>query len=53
VMHANNEVGTVQRVAEIAAIAKAAGALVHVDAVQSAGKIPLDVKALNSKNAKV
>ncbi len=48
VMHANNEVGTVQRVAEIAAIAKAAGALVHVDAVQSAGKIPLDVKALGA-----
>jgi len=48
VMHANNEVGTVQRVAEIAAVAKAAGALVHVDAVQSAGKIPLDVKALGA-----
>src|SRR5262245_13149995 len=45
VMHANNEVGTVQRVSEIASIAKAAGAMVHVDAVQSAGKIPLDVKA--------
>ena len=48
VMHANNEVGTVQRVAEIAAIAKAAGALVHVDAVQPAGKISLDVKALGA-----
>ena len=48
VMHANNEVGTVQRVTEIASIAKAAGAMVHVDAVQSAGKIPLDVKALGA-----
>ena len=48
VMHANNEVGTVQPVAEIAALAKAAGAIMHVDAVQSAGKIPLDVKALGA-----
>jgi len=48
VMHANNEVGTVQRVAEIASIAKASGAMMHVDAVQSAGKIPLDVKTLGA-----
>jgi cysteine desulfurase len=46
VMHANNEVGTVQPVAEIAALAHARGALVHTDAVQSAGKIPLSVRAL-------
>jgi cysteine desulfurase len=46
VMHANNEVGTVQPVAEIAAIAHERGALVHTDAVQSAGKIPMAVKAL-------
>ena len=46
VMHANNEVGTVQPVAELAAIAHERGALVHSDAVQSAGKIPVDVKAL-------
>lgn len=46
VMHANNEIGTIQPVAEIAAIAKAHGALVHTDAVQTAGKIPIDVKAL-------
>jgi cysteine desulfurase len=46
VMHANNEVGTVQPVAEIAAIAHARGALMHTDAVQSAGKIPVAVKAL-------
>ncbi|MGE3957706.1 MAG: cysteine desulfurase family protein [Vicinamibacterales bacterium] len=46
VMHANNEIGTIQPVAEIAALAHARGALVHTDAVQSAGKIPIDVKAL-------
>jgi cysteine desulfurase len=46
VMHANNEIGTVQPVAELAAIAKARGALVHTDAVQTAGKVPIDVKAL-------
>jgi cysteine desulfurase len=48
VMHANNEVGTIQPVAELARLAKSCGALVHVDAVQSAGKIPLDVKALGA-----
>jgi cysteine desulfurase len=46
VMHANNEIGTVQPLAELAHIAKAHGALVHTDAVQSAGKIPIDVRAL-------
>jgi len=46
VMHANNEIGTIQPVAEIARLAKASGALVHTDAVQSAGKIPVNVKAL-------
>jgi cysteine desulfurase len=46
VMHANNEIGTIQPIAEIAAIAKQHGAVVHTDAVQSAGKIPIDVKAL-------
>ena len=46
VMHANNEIGTVQPIAELARIAKARGALFHTDAVQSAGKIPVDVKAL-------
>ena len=46
VMHANNEIGTIQPVAELAAIAKAHGALVHTDAVQTAGKVPIDVKAL-------
>jgi len=46
IMHANNEIGTIQPVAELARLAKARGALFHTDAVQSAGKIPIDVKAL-------
>jgi cysteine desulfurase len=46
VMHANNEIGTIQPIAELAAIAHARGALMHTDAVQSAGKIPVDVRAL-------
>jgi len=46
VMHANNEIGTIQPVAELAAIARERRALFHTDAVQSAGKIPIDVKAL-------
>ena len=45
-MHANNEIGTVQPVAALAAIAHERGALFHTDAVQSAGKIPVDVRAL-------
>src|SRR3954469_24372358 len=46
VMHANNEIGTIQPVAELAAIAHERGALLHTDAVQSVGKIPVDVRAL-------
>ena len=46
VMHANNEIGTIQRIAELASIAHERGALMHTDAVQSVGKIPVDVKAL-------
>jgi cysteine desulfurase len=46
VMHANNETGAVQPVAEIAAIAREAGAVVHSDGVQAFGKIPVDVAAL-------
>jgi cysteine desulfurase len=46
VMHANNEIGTIQPIAELAPIAHARGALFHTDAVQSAGKIPVDVRAL-------
>jgi cysteine desulfurase len=46
VMHANNEIGTIQPVAELARIARDAGALFHTDAVQSVGKIPVSVRAL-------
>jgi cysteine desulfurase len=46
VMHANNEVGTVQPVAALAAIAKAHGAVMHTDAVQTVGKIPVSVADL-------
>ena len=46
VMHANNEVGTIQPVAELAAIAHRHGALLHTDAAQSVGKVPVDVDAL-------
>jgi cysteine desulfurase len=46
VMHANNEIGTVQPIPELAAIARERRALFHTDAVQSAGKIPIEVKAL-------
>jgi cysteine desulfurase len=45
-MHANNEIGTLQPVAEIAQIARDRGILVHTDAVQSFGKIPLSVDVL-------
>lgn len=45
VMHANNETGVVQDVAAIGAICREAGTLFHVDAVQSAGKLPLDMMA--------
>ncbi len=45
VMLANNETGVIQPVAEIAALAHAHGALFHCDAVQAAGKIPLDLAA--------
>lgn len=46
VMHANNEVGTVQPLAEIAALTRPRGILLHADAAQSAGKIPVSVDAL-------
>lgn len=46
IMHANNEIGTVQPVAELAAIARAQGALFHTDAVQSTGKIPVNARDL-------
>jgi cysteine desulfurase len=46
IMHANNEVGTLQEVAAIAAMARAHGALMHTDAAQSVGKMPVDVNVL-------
>jgi cysteine desulfurase len=45
-MHGNNEVGTLQPVAACAALARARGILVHTDAVQTVGKVPVDVHAL-------
>ena len=46
IMHSNNEVGTIQPVEEIGKIAAEHGILFHTDAVQSAGKIPLDVNKI-------
>ena len=48
VMHANNEIGTIQPIADLAEIAHRHGALFHTDAVQSAGKITVDVKQLGA-----
>jgi len=45
-MHANNELGVIQPIEEIGRIATAAGVRFHCDAVQSAGKVPLDVNCL-------
>jgi len=46
IMHANNEIGTVQPIAELAAIAREAGVYFHTDAVQTTGQIPIDVDDL-------
>lgn len=46
VMHANNEIGTIEPIKEIAARVKAKGALFHTDAIQTAGTIPVDVNDL-------
>jgi cysteine desulfurase len=46
VMHSNNEVGTLQPVREVAALARARGALVHTDVAQSVGKLPVNVDEL-------
>jgi len=47
IMHANNEIGTVQPIAELAAIAHEHNCLFHTDAVQTVGQVPVDVKALD------
>jgi cysteine desulfurase len=47
VMHANNEIGTVQPIPALARLAHARGALFHTDAVQSAGKLPVSVRSLD------
>jgi cysteine desulfurase len=47
VMLANNETGVIQPLKDVVALAHARGALVHCDAVQAAGKIPIDVRALD------
>jgi cysteine desulfurase len=46
IMHANNEIGTVQPISELARIAREHRVIFHTDAVQTAGKIPIDVRAL-------
>jgi len=46
IMHANNELGTIQPITEIARVTRAAGILLHADGVQALGKIPVDVDAL-------
>ena len=48
IMHANNEIGTVNDIASIAAVTREAGVPLHVDAAQSAGKIPVDVAVLDA-----
>jgi cysteine desulfurase len=48
VMHANNEIGTIQPVEAIGRIAKEAGVLFHCDAVQSAGKLPINVDSIGA-----
>ena len=47
VMFANNEVGTIQPIAEIGKICREKGVIFHTDAVQAAGHLPIDVKAMN------
>jgi len=47
VMFANNEVGTIEPIAEIGAVCREAGVLFHTDAVQAVGHVPVDVQAMN------
>lgn len=46
IMHANNEIGTLQPIAEISALTRSRGVLFHTDAAQSAGKVAVDVETL-------
>ncbi|HPJ94853.1 MAG TPA: cysteine desulfurase family protein [Deltaproteobacteria bacterium] len=46
IMHANNEVGTIQNIEEVASVARSRSIVMHTDAAQSLGKIPVDVKTL-------
>ena len=46
IMHANNEVGTIEPIEELAAIARERGVLFHTDAVQTVGAVPVDVRGL-------
>jgi cysteine desulfurase len=46
IMHVNNEIGVINDVAAIGAVCREAGVLMHTDAAQSAGKVPLDVRAM-------
>ena len=46
--HANNESGVIQPIAEAARLVRAAGGWLHVDAIQSAGKIPVDMRTLKA-----
>jgi len=48
IMHANNEVGTIQPIAEISRLAHERGIIMHTDAAQSTGKIPVDVDKLGA-----
>lgn len=47
IMYANNEIGTIQPVAELGAVCRVHGVLFHTDAVQAAGHLPIDVRAQN------
>lgn len=47
IMYANNEIGTIERVKEIAQIAHSHGIIFHTDAVQAVGNIPIDVRKMN------
>lgn len=47
IMHANNEIGTIQPIADIGKLAKSRGIIFHTDAVQTIGKIPVNVKEMN------